>query len=163
VRSVEAFTLIRSVLAYPKGYYSRVTDVVNALRLWSPRQWWVAAMGGVIVALIVAIPTAVIPNPVFGRSIGVTWWSYPILLVTAVLGGLLVATYVREPSEPTADDRAGADQADLDGPGRTGGVAGLLSFFAVGCPTCNKQEMPCWPHPSQAGPFRPRSMRHETE
>ena len=37
--------------------------------------------------------------------------------------------------------RDDADQVlpdELDTPGRAGGVGGLLSFFAVGCPTCNK-------------------------
>jgi len=27
---------------------------------------------------------------------------------------------------------------DLDQPGRAGGLGGLLTFFAIGCPTCNK-------------------------
>ena len=27
---------------------------------------------------------------------------------------------------------------DIDAPTRNGGIAGLLSFFAVGCPVCNK-------------------------
>lgn len=85
-----------------------------------------------VVALAVGLPTDVIPNPVFGRPVDVTWWSYPILIVTAVLGGLLVATYVRaDGPEPVADDQ-------LDTPGKAGGLGGLLSFFAVGCPTCNK-------------------------
>jgi len=84
--------------------------------------------------LAVGIPTDVIPNPVFGRPVDVTWWSYPILVVTAILGGLLVATYVR------VDQDTLSEQLDdeLDTPGKAGGMGGLLSFFAVGCPTCNK-------------------------
>jgi len=85
-----------------------------------------------VVAAAIGLPTDVIPNPVFGRPVDITWWSYPVLVVTAVLSGLLVATYVR---------RDGADQIvpdEIDTPGRAGGVGGLLSFFAVGCPTCNK-------------------------
>lgn len=90
-------------------------------------------VAGVLVFVAVGIPTDVIPNPVFGRPVDVTWWSYPVLIVTAVLGGLLAATYVRD------TDRLAPDLADeLDRPGRAGGLAGLLSFFAVGCPTCNK-------------------------
>jgi hypothetical protein len=38
---------------------------------------------------------------VFGRDVPVTWWSWPVLLATAILGG-------------------------------------LLTYFAVGCPVCNK-------------------------
>jgi hypothetical protein len=67
---------------------------------------------------------------VFGRPVPVTWWSYPTLIVTAVLGGLLAGTYVRRGSAPSVDE--------IDTPTRNGGVAGLLSFFAVGCPVCNK-------------------------
>jgi len=88
-----------------------------------------AAIG---VALLIGIPTDVIPNPVFGRPVPVTWWSYPTLAITAVLGGLLAATYVRSPS-----DIATAGE-EIDTPTRNGGIAGLLSFFAVGCPVCNK-------------------------
>jgi hypothetical protein len=68
----------------------------------------------------------VIPNPVFGRPVPVTWWSLPVLAVTAVLGGLLAATYVRDP------------MVEVDRPDRVGGLGGLLGFFAVGCPVCNK-------------------------
>jgi hypothetical protein len=86
----------------------------------------------VLVALAIGLPTDVIPNPVFGRPVPVTWWSYPTLLVTAVLGGLLAATYVSDrASVPAVLD-------DMDAPTRRGGIAGLLSFFAVGCPVCNK-------------------------
>lgn len=105
---------------------------MDALADWPLRRWATAAVAAVVVALAVGLPTDVIPNPVFGRPVDVTWWSYPILIVTAVLGGLLVATYVRaDGPEPVADDQ-------LDTPGKAGGLGGLLSFFAVGCPTCNK-------------------------
>lgn len=57
-----------------------------------------------------------------------TWWAWPVLLVTAALSGLLLATYVREPGLRLDEER-----------GSKGGLAGgLLTFFAVGCPVCNK-------------------------
>jgi hypothetical protein len=101
---------------------------------WTTRHWLVAVGGAATTALVIGLPTDVIPNPVFGRSMGVTWWSYPVLLTTAVLAGLLVATYVRDPRQAAADD----DDETIDRPTRTAGVGGLLSFFAVGCPVCNK-------------------------
>jgi hypothetical protein len=107
---------------------------VNELASWPPRRWIAAIGAALIVTLAVGIPTDVIPNPVFGRPVDVTWWSYPILVVTAVLGGLLVATYVRVDQDTVSEHLD--DQ--LDTPGKAGGVGGLLSFFAVGCPTCNK-------------------------
>ena len=64
---------------------------------WTGRRWWTALAAGLVIAVLVALPTAVIPNPVFGRAIEVTWWSYPVVIVTGVLGGLLFATYVRDP------------------------------------------------------------------
>ena len=103
---------------------------------WSPRRWAMAAIGAGAVALMVGLPTDVIPNPVFGRPVPVTWWSYPTLVVTAVLSGLLFATYVREPGE--IDIPENDVDVDLDRPGKLGGFAGLVSFFAVGCPVCNK-------------------------
>lgn len=100
----------------------------ESLRDWPLRRWVTAAVAAVVVALLVGLPTDVIPNPVFGRPVPVTWWSYPTLAITAVLGGLLAATYVRETVPTTTADR----------PARRGGIAGMLAFFAVGCPVCNK-------------------------
>lgn len=126
-----------------------VRAMVSVLAGWSPRRWAAAGIGGVIVAVLVALPTAVIPNPVFGRSIEVTWWSYPVVVVTGILGGLLLATYVREPSSEPSGMRheegagmtpPGVVDADVarDPAGRLGAAGALVSFFAVGCPVCNK-------------------------
>ena len=109
--------------------------VVDELASWPVGRWITALAAGLCVALAVGVPTDVIPNPVFGRPVDVTWWSYPILVVTAALGGMLIATYVRTPDRRAAVE---GDEEQLDTPGKAGGVGGLLSFFAVGCPTCNK-------------------------
>lgn len=100
------------------------------MRGWSIRQWGTAVAAMIIIALLVGLPTDVIPNPVFGRPVPVTWWSYPVLAITAVLGGLLAATYVRQPDELL--------DAKAERQAKAGGVGGMLSFFAVGCPVCNK-------------------------
>jgi len=110
---------------------------LTVLRTWSTRHWMAAVVGGASVALAVGLPTDVIPNPVFGRPIPVTWWSYPVLAVTAALGGLLLATYVRgEGGGPLEFEETLDPHAERQA--KTGGMAGLLSFFAVGCPICNK-------------------------
>ena len=80
-------------------------------------------------ALVIALPTAMIPSPVFGREIPTTWWAWPVLAVTSVLSGLLFATYVREP---------GGQESGEASINRGGAAGGLLAFFAVGCPVCNK-------------------------
>ena len=102
-------------------------STLATLRTWSTRRWVTALVAGSGVALVVALPTAVIPNPIFGRDIAVTWWSYPIVILSGILGGMLIATYVREPGN-----------ADIDRAAKVGSFGGLLAFFAVGCPVCNK-------------------------
>jgi len=99
--------------------------VVVALRSWSSRRWSTAVVASLATALVIGLPTDVIPNPVFGRPVPVTWWSPLVLAVSAVLTGMLVATYVRA-------------VPGVDRPARAGGLGGALAFFAVGCPVCNK-------------------------
>lgn len=106
--------------------------IIDGLRSWSLRQVVVALAAALLIALVIGLPTDVIPNPVFGRPVPVTWWSYPTLAITALLGGLLAATYVADRSPPASSSD------EMDAPTRRGGIAGLLSFFAVGCPVCNK-------------------------
>jgi hypothetical protein len=101
---------------------------------WSLRTWSVALLSGIVTAVLVALPTAVIPNPVFGRAIAVTWWSYPVVVITGVLAGLLLATYVREPAARIRQE----PEAELDRASKLGMAGTLVSFFAVGCPVCNK-------------------------
>lgn len=114
-------------------------------RWWTPRQWAAAGIAFIATVLLVGIPTAVIPNPVFGRAVEPTWWSLPVLLVTGVLGGLLLATYVRpdgpardaDSSDGTPGDATAADES-VDRPAKWGTVGGFLAYFAIGCPVCNK-------------------------
>lgn len=105
---------------------------LDGLRRWTVRHVVVAIAAAALIALAIGLPTDVIANPIFGRPVPVTWWSYPTLIITALLGGLLAATYV--------GDGAGAPVSldDMDTPTTRGGIAGVLSFFAVGCPVCNK-------------------------
>ena len=112
---------------------SALADAATALRGWPARRWAVAGLAALATLLVIGLPTDVVPNPVFGRSIDVTWWSYPALVVSALLGGLLVATYIR-----TGDPGTGDGTQPMDRPGRLGSVGGFLAYLAVGCPVCNK-------------------------
>jgi hypothetical protein len=99
----------------------------SVLLTWPARRWLVALATAAGSVLVVAIPTDLIDTPVFGREVPPTWWAWPSLLVSSLLAGLLVATYVRAPAQP---DRLSSR--------RGGWAGGLLTYFAVGCPVCNK-------------------------
>ena len=108
-----------------------VVRELGVLKDWTSTRWRFAAVMAVVSGLAIGLPTDVIPNPVFGRQgTPVEPWAVPVLVATALLSGLLFATYFRTGD---TDDSAGSDR-----PSRFGGVGGLLSFFAVGCPICNK-------------------------
>ena len=87
----------------------------------------VAAIAAIVTYLVVGLPTAVIENPVFGRSVEVTPWSVPVLVITSVLSGLLVASYFR-------NDVITPEEKSI----KIGGIGAVLSYLAVGCPVCNK-------------------------
>ncbi|GGC08007.1 hypothetical protein [Cellulomonas carbonis] len=121
-----------------------VETVGVALRSWTPRQWVAAGLFTVAFALLIGIPTVLIPNPVFGREIPVVAWNYPAWIATSVLAGMLAATYVRPrrlagaPGAVDGGALAGDAPDEVDRPSRLGMVGGVLTWFAVGCPVCNK-------------------------
>ena len=99
---------------------------------WTPtvREVATALVATALFVLVVAVPTDLIDTPWFSREIPPTWWAWPSLVVSSVLGGLITATYVRPPQ----DVAPSAERATT----RSSYAAGLLTFFAVGCPVCNK-------------------------
>lgn len=88
-----------------------------------------AAVAGVVAAvftaLVLGIPTDVVPNPWFSRVVGVRPLDVGVLVALSLLTGALVATYV-------VAGRSG------DGTPRAGIGSGVLGWFAIGCPVCNK-------------------------
>ncbi len=107
------------------------------LLTWSMRRWVVAAAVGLGTFLLLGLPTAVIANPVFGRAIAPTPWAMEVLVATAVLAGLLTATYVRNDGPAPIRSAVPLLPAD-EGPARRGALGGLLAYLAIGCPVCNK-------------------------
>ncbi|MEU3550893.1 hypothetical protein [Streptomyces longwoodensis] len=125
---------------------------------WPLRRWLVAAAVAVVAALVIGVPTGVVPTPFYTRMTPVLWWNYPVWAISSVLEGLLVATYVRSRtamlpaqvgSAPIAlgdmawDPTSGAvhpqEEPAIERP-RTARalLGGIGSTLAVGCPICNK-------------------------
>lgn len=108
----------------------------RALRTWTLRQHLMAAVFALGFALLVGLVTVLIPNPLFARDIDTVWWNYPAWVLTSIGTGMLTATYVI----PTATEtRNKAEETPLERrTARMGIAGGLLTWFAVGCPVCNK-------------------------
>jgi hypothetical protein len=88
-----------------------------------------AAGTGVLAALattvVMGVPTDVVPNPWFERKLATTPFDVAALIALSLLAGALAVTY----AIPAA---AGAD-------GRGVGIgSGILGWFAISCPACNK-------------------------
>jgi hypothetical protein len=86
----------------------------------------VAVAAAAVVAVAVGVPSALLANPFFVRMTPVPWWSYAVWALTALLSGVLAASYVNRRATVSA------------APGRAGILANVGSVLAVGCPVCNK-------------------------
>jgi len=102
-------------------------NCLTALLTWPIRRWVAAIAVGIGTYFLLGIPTVVVENNIFGREIGLTTWTIPVLVVTSVLSGLLFATYIRVGNVPTTEREA-----------KIGSLGGFFSFLAIGCPVCNK-------------------------
>jgi hypothetical protein len=117
------------------------TCFMAAFLTWSVRRWVVAAAVAAGTYFFFGLSTAVLANPVFGRSVPPTTWAPNVLIATAILSGLLTATYVR--NDGPAPIRLGAigiaaEPAAGSRTARTGAAGSLLAYLAIGCPVCNK-------------------------
>lgn len=87
----------------------------------------VGALAAVAAALAIGVPTGIVETAFYTRMTPVLWWNYPVWALSALLTGLLAATYVREPAIPVPATEGGKTL-----------IGNILSVFAVGCPICNK-------------------------
>ncbi|WP_449276630.1 hypothetical protein [Leucobacter sp. GX24907] len=110
----------------------------RGLRAWRARQYLVAGAAAVGFGLLVGVVTVLIPNSWFARDIDTVWWNYPVWILTSIGAGMLTATYIRLAG---SDSRVEGNVEETPAERRTarmGIVGGLLTWFAVGCPVCNK-------------------------
>jgi len=100
------------------------------LRATLDRRYWAIALAGSAVSLLVlGIPTAVIPNPFFIRMTPTEPFSVATWVLSALLSGPLIATYVVSPVGAELDQGEGRARSSL---------AGFGAYLAIGCPICNK-------------------------
>ncbi|WP_300345796.1 hypothetical protein [Nesterenkonia sp.] len=105
------------------------------LKTWSSRQAVAAVIASVAVAVSIGVATVLIPNPVFGRDIAPVVWNYPVWILASALTGMLIATYVHPSPAAEGSSRS---EGKADRSGKLGLTGGILAWFAVGCPVCNK-------------------------
>ena len=98
------------------------------------RFWSLAALYTVGSALLLGIPTRLIPTSLFSRIVPTSPQDYMIWIISALLLGPLLALMTLY---PMPSQKAALGKRSLAGTGRAFGGA-LLSFFSVGCPVCNK-------------------------
>lgn len=110
------------------GFAALASTLGRELRRWPARRWWVAVATAVSTVAFIAIPTDLIDTPFFAREIPPTPWSWPVLAVSAALAGMVTATYIAYPD-------GGAPSQAVE---RLSIAGWLVTFFAVGCPVCNK-------------------------
>ncbi|MGI9598704.1 MAG: hypothetical protein ACR2QK_21245 [Acidimicrobiales bacterium] len=90
------------------------------------RWTWIRAVPIAAAAtIVIAVPSDLLDNPVFGRPIEPKPLDYLILAVTAALIGVILAI---------RPDRS----ADSERQETRTMVGGFVSFLAVGCPVCNQ-------------------------
>lgn len=74
-------------------------DVAATARGLGLRGWLVALIAAIVVAFITGIPTAVVPSPIFGRSVEVRQQDYAFWAVSSVLLGFVFATFLAAPAD----------------------------------------------------------------
>lgn len=87
--------------------------------------------GMLLALLLLGLPTAIVPNPLFARMTPTEGFNIAVWLASAPLLGLILATYVAPPRTLHAAAAEG-------GTGLPTTAGGLAAFLAIGCPVCNK-------------------------
>jgi hypothetical protein len=122
----------RAVVVNPTSPLPPIDIRAVTLRSTLDRRFAIATVVGSVASLVsLGLIAAIIPNPVFGRTIPPDGAAVGVWMTSAPPMGALIATYV---SPPVRDiPPAGPDPA---GTGFT--IGGVATFFAIGCPVCNK-------------------------
>ena len=133
---------------------SYVRDSARSLAALSDRRFVARASAWSAVALLAfGLVAAIIPNPVFGRSIPPQPFAIAVWLASAPMMGLIAATYGLPgrvaaaamapiplgPGTPVPLGRGVAAEPAARTSGSTAATVGsVAAFLAIGCPLCNK-------------------------
>lgn len=105
----------------------------DGLKSWGPWSWTVAALASIATAVLIGFATVPIPNSAFRRDIAPEVWNYPVWILTAILTGMLIGTYVSTSSQPAEEKVEQPESRSV-----VGMLGTALAWFAIGCPVCNK-------------------------
>lgn len=103
---------------------------LGAMRQWPAKRWATAIVIAALLAILIGVPTGVVSNPMYHRMTPTMWWDYPVWAISALLGGLTAATYLRR-QQPEIETQARRVSRRSLG-------ATVFAGLAVGCPICNK-------------------------
>src|SRR5699024_12295275 len=84
-----------------------VKDAYRGLLLWDRRRIAVAVAAAVGSAVVIGVATVLIPNSLFACDIPPVWLDYPVWILTAVLFGMLIASFVIVPFVSTERQSGG--------------------------------------------------------
>lgn len=103
-------------------------ETAAAVGRMTPTYWFKAALYSLGAAVLIGIPTVLIPNPIFAREIGTTGADYVIFALSSLLIGMTWAF-----PDATPDGEGSASETE-----NRSLLGAFGTFLAVGCPTCNK-------------------------
>jgi hypothetical protein len=109
------------------------STTLTQLRVWSRRQWQVAAWSSLASFLMMGLAGETLPIASIGRKVPVEWWNYLTLAFAPILIGLILATFVsaRQPQ----GTRLGGAKASA-------GIGGAIGTIAMACPACSPLAIP---------------------
>ena len=105
---------------------------LGQLRLFSHRQWKVAAKAYVVALVLIGVAGETLPGASAGRVVPVSWWNWVTLVVSPPLIALIVATFVPEGQLRWVRRR---DKVQT-------GLGGFAGAVAMACPVCNPIAIP---------------------
>ncbi|EEH64714.1 hypothetical protein HMPREF0044_0451 [Gleimia coleocanis DSM 15436] len=111
----------------PKGMGTGYVKASAINQRTKQQQLKVAFGWALFTLLFLALPTDIIPNPIFAREVPIRWWEYPVVFATVALTFAWFAIQIPPEVAKTADKQNGR---------LIWGVT--LALFAVACPVCNK-------------------------